>query len=160
MNYYKVDHDPLNMRGSRNIRNTDKADYNCGGYALGTFSWYLPSRTREEYTDIMGHADIGDMDTALTLASEAIVNELPAGQLFRLVWSWNASILPKIMKSLLCASVIMISIFGSWAAIGIGMIRWVDADRLTAMLSMMCGMCGTTAMIPLWFASSEHANKI
>lgn len=77
MNYYKINHDPLNMRGSRNIRNTDKADYNCGGYALGTFSWYLPSRTRKEYTDIMGHADIGDMDTALTLASEAIVAELP-----------------------------------------------------------------------------------
>lgn len=77
MNYYKINHDPLNKRGSRNIRNTDKADYNCGGYALGTFSWYLPSRTREEYTDIMGHADIGDMDVALTLASEAIVNELP-----------------------------------------------------------------------------------
>ena len=77
MNYYKINHDPLNKRGSRNIRNTDKADYNCGGYALGTFSWYLPSRTREEYTDIMGHADIGDMDTALALAAEAIVNELP-----------------------------------------------------------------------------------
>lgn len=77
MNYYKINHDPFNKRGSRNIRNTDKADYNCGGYALGTFSWYLPSRTRKEYTDIMGHADIGDMDTALTLASEAIVAELP-----------------------------------------------------------------------------------
>lgn len=77
MNYYKVDHDPFNKRGSRNVRNTDKADYNCGGYALGTFSWYLPSRTRKEYSDIMGHADIGDMDAALTLASEAIVNELP-----------------------------------------------------------------------------------
>lgn len=77
MNYYKINHDPFNKRGSRNIRNTDKADYNCGGYALGTFSWYLPSRTRKEYTDIMGHADIGDMDTALTLAAEAIVAELP-----------------------------------------------------------------------------------
>lgn len=77
MNYYKINHDPFNKRGSRNIRNTDKADYNCGGYALGTFSWYLPSRTRKEYSDIMGHADIGDMDTALTLAAEAIVNELP-----------------------------------------------------------------------------------
>ena len=77
MNHYKINHDPLNKRGSRNIRNTDKADYNCGGYALGTFSWYLPSRTRKEYTDIMGHADIGDMDTALTLASEAIIDELP-----------------------------------------------------------------------------------
>ena len=78
MNYYKINHDPLNKRGSRNIRNTDKADYNCGGYALGTFSWYLPSRTREEYSDIMGYADIGDMDTALTLAAEAIVSELPS----------------------------------------------------------------------------------
>lgn len=77
MNYYKINHDPFNKRGSRNIRNTDKADYNCGGYALGTFSWYLPSRTRKEYSDIMGYADIGDMDVALTLASEAIVNELP-----------------------------------------------------------------------------------
>lgn len=77
MNYYKINHDPFNKRGSRNIRNTDKADYNCGGYALGTFSWYLPSRTREEYSDIMGHADIGDMDVALTLAAEAIVAELP-----------------------------------------------------------------------------------
>lgn len=77
MNYYKINHDPFNKRGSRNIRNTDKADYNCGGYALGTFSWYLPSHTRKEYSDIMGYADIGDMDTALTLASEAIVNELP-----------------------------------------------------------------------------------
>lgn len=77
MNYYKINYDPLNKRGSRNIRNTDKADYNCGGYALGTFSWYLPSRTREEYSDIMGYADIGDMDVALTLASEAIVAELP-----------------------------------------------------------------------------------
>lgn len=77
MNYYKVDHDPFNMLGSRNIRNTDKADYNCGGYALGTFSWYLPSRTEEEYTDIIGHAETEDWDTALTLAAEAIVNELP-----------------------------------------------------------------------------------
>lgn len=77
MNYYKINHDPFNKRGLRNIRNTDKADYNCGGYALGTFSWYLPSCTRKEYTDIMRHANIGDMDTALTLASETIVNELP-----------------------------------------------------------------------------------
>lgn len=95
MNYYKVDHDPLNMRGSRNIRNTDKADYNCGGYALGTFSWYLPSRTREEYTDIMGHADIGDMDTALTLASEAIVNELPGWSIVPLALVMERKYSPK-----------------------------------------------------------------
>lgn len=89
MNYYKINHDPFNKRGSRNIRNTDKADYNCGGYALGTFSWYLPSHTRKEYSDIMGYADIGDMDTALTLAAEAIVNELP---------SWSVAPLALVME--------------------------------------------------------------
>ena len=95
MNYYKVDHDPLNMLGLRNIRNTDKADYNCGGYALGTFSWYLPSRTREEYTGIMGHADIGDMGTALTLASEAIVTELPGWSVVPLALVMERKYFPK-----------------------------------------------------------------
>ena len=95
MNYYRVNRDPLNTLGSRNIRNTDKADYNCGGYALGTFSWYLPSRTREEYTDIMGHADIGDMDTALTLAAEAIVNELPSWSIVPLALVMERKYFPK-----------------------------------------------------------------
>lgn len=95
MNYYKINHDPLNMLGLRNIRNTDKADYNCGGYALGTFSWYLPSCTREEYTDIMWHADIGDMDTALTLAAEAIVNELPGWSIVPLALVMERKYSPK-----------------------------------------------------------------
>lgn len=32
----------------RNSRNTNLEDYNCGGYALGTFNWYLPY---EDYND-------------------------------------------------------------------------------------------------------------
>ena len=32
--------DPYNKFQSRNVKNTPKGDYNCGGYALGTFSWY------------------------------------------------------------------------------------------------------------------------
>lgn len=39
--------DLFNIRNARNAENTDQFDYNCGGYALGTFSWYLPSRTDE-----------------------------------------------------------------------------------------------------------------
>lgn len=35
--------DELNLNGFRNIRNTDKEFYNCGGYALGTYSWYCPN---------------------------------------------------------------------------------------------------------------------
>lgn len=34
--------DPYNKFQNRNVRNTPKSDYNCGGYALGTFSWYCP----------------------------------------------------------------------------------------------------------------------
>lgn len=33
--------DPFNAMG-RNIYNTEKIQYNCAGYALGTFNWYRP----------------------------------------------------------------------------------------------------------------------
>ena len=34
--------DPFNRNNSRNLKNTSRETYNCAGYALGTFSWYLP----------------------------------------------------------------------------------------------------------------------
>ena len=34
--------DPYNSSNSRNIKNTSKAVYNCGGYALNLFAWYCP----------------------------------------------------------------------------------------------------------------------
>ena len=34
--------DNYNVLKKRNIRNTEKRSYNCGGYALESFSWYLP----------------------------------------------------------------------------------------------------------------------
>ena len=33
--------DYFNLDKKRNSQNTDNWDYNCGGYALGTFSWFL-----------------------------------------------------------------------------------------------------------------------
>lgn len=69
--------DPFNSRGLRNITNTSKRYYNCGGYALGTYSWYWPGRTEEEHDEIMGYAEAEDWDNALELAAEAIVDELP-----------------------------------------------------------------------------------
>lgn len=41
MNAYYLP-DNYNALKKRNIRNTDKINYNCGGYALESFSWYLP----------------------------------------------------------------------------------------------------------------------
>ena len=43
-----IANDPYNMSNTRNIRNIDKAYYNCGGYALNLFSWYCPWEVDEE----------------------------------------------------------------------------------------------------------------
>lgn len=40
--------DFFNLRGLRNADNTDSWDYNCGGFALGTFSWYEPFYFNED----------------------------------------------------------------------------------------------------------------
>ena len=70
--------DPFNTLGLRNINNTVKRQYNCGGYALGTFSWYWPGRTEEEHDKIMEYAEAEDWDNALELAAGAIIRELPS----------------------------------------------------------------------------------
>ena len=44
---YETDYYNFNHRTSRN---TDLEDYNCGGYALGTFNWYLPMSDLSETT--------------------------------------------------------------------------------------------------------------
>ena len=46
-NYYLND-DPFNKNNNRNLRNTPRRHFNCGGYALGTFSWYCPHSPEDE----------------------------------------------------------------------------------------------------------------
>lgn len=36
-----------NVEGGRDVKNTDKSQYNCGGYALGIFNWYCPYGEQE-----------------------------------------------------------------------------------------------------------------
>ena len=48
--YRPIPTDPFNFIRNRNVRNTAKGTYNCGGYALGTFSWYCPHRTEDDST--------------------------------------------------------------------------------------------------------------
>lgn len=66
--FYKHE-DPMNLLRNRNVKNTDKWYYNCGGYALGTFSWYCPHSDKyrgcydtfsEEslFEQVMGHVEI------------------------------------------------------------------------------------------------------
>lgn len=64
--------DGFNIENKRNIRNTHKRGYNCGGYALGIFSWYLPYDNDNEqpyhygmnYDEVMTALEIG-VDTML-----------------------------------------------------------------------------------------------
>ena len=46
---FTFQHDPMNKEG-RNSRNTYLCDYNCGGYALGTFNWFCPYGSYAEDT--------------------------------------------------------------------------------------------------------------
>lgn len=48
--YQPIPTDPFNFLRNRNVRNTEKRVYNCGGYALGTFSWYCPHRREDDCT--------------------------------------------------------------------------------------------------------------
>lgn len=57
--------DGLNIENRRNIKNTNKRTYNCGGYALGTYSWYCPYRDElEDYFTLFDdmYSEIEDED--------------------------------------------------------------------------------------------------
>lgn len=82
--------DWLNVSRTRNYENTDKEDYNCGGYCLNTFSWYSPY---DEYLDDEGYSSLMDYaqdlyfnydfqlgevyDTLLKMAKEKILQDFP-----------------------------------------------------------------------------------
>lgn len=49
MRFYE---DEYNVNGKRNRKNTEREDYNCGGYALQTFSWILPCEDEDECSEL------------------------------------------------------------------------------------------------------------
>lgn len=93
---YRCFEDELNRNNWRNLRNTPKEDYNCGGYALGCFSWYCPhndcdfnymfdsDEEAREKTDYCIECMLNDFPTLRVISSlnEVASNEYPI--LFRL----------------------------------------------------------------------------
>lgn len=66
--------DPTNNLQKRTIKNSHKFNYNCGGYALNTFNWYLPrssdffwsySSNLDEVTDYMVNCMLQDFNGRL-----------------------------------------------------------------------------------------------
>ena len=45
--------DFFNRNHTRNEGNTHYADYNCGGWALKTFSWFVPYRSASDRYDYL-----------------------------------------------------------------------------------------------------------
>nr|DAH81427.1 MAG TPA: hypothetical protein [Caudoviricetes sp.] len=96
MVYHCFGEDKLNHNNKRNLRNTPKLIYNCGGYALGCFSWYCPRETdvfyygfdsheeAREKTDYCVKCMLADFPTLRVIASldEVAPDEYPI--LFRL----------------------------------------------------------------------------
>lgn len=60
--------DLFNANRQRNARNTNRFDYNCGGYALGIFAWYLPSYS----SDVWGCWEDWDDEEMQDITEEAI----------------------------------------------------------------------------------------
>lgn len=72
-----AENDWLNVHKTRNSANTAIADYNCGGYCLGTYSWYNPY---SETYDAEGYEDmvhwVEDMYLDWKISIEEIYDEL------------------------------------------------------------------------------------
>lgn len=66
--------DLFNLSNHRNIKNTPKSWYNCAGYALGTFSWYLPSDNDDLWGDFVEKADYAKITA---IAVEKMLKDFP-----------------------------------------------------------------------------------
>lgn len=57
----KNNEDLFNNERKRNVNNTNKNIYNCGGYALETFSWYVPRDSHGRVNNAMHDDSIQTM---------------------------------------------------------------------------------------------------
>lgn len=69
--WYDKPDDDWNLKNKRNINNTEKGSYNCGGYALGLFNWFCPWEEEDN-----GEIEMGD-DTDLEKMVDYMLKHLP-----------------------------------------------------------------------------------
>ena len=68
--------DYFNERQTRNEENTEKKDYNCGGYALRTFSWYLPYEYDEKNYPFFSNSDLAEYLMDVGYSVEETMDEI------------------------------------------------------------------------------------
>ena len=75
----KYNEDYLNRNNYRNSENTEKSEYNCGGFALNTFNWYKPYEGAFEWRErllIDWAGDYYDQNGKLVEEPRTVVREL------------------------------------------------------------------------------------
>ena len=74
--------DFLNSNKLRNEENTLESSYNCGGYALRTFSWYLPYST--SFVD-------SEQDTNDMLAEQLLFDGFSIKEIYQIILNKNVN---------------------------------------------------------------------
>ena len=78
LNYHSSQEvDPLNVEGNRNVGNTNKYSYNCGGYALECFSWYCPRPENAEFDTYFGFDTIEEALNKTELCVRVMLSDFP-----------------------------------------------------------------------------------
>lgn len=64
--------DTLNLQRRRNYRNTEKYEYNCGGYALENYAWYLPYSEDQRWDMSIYESSEDSDDLAIKMVSHML----------------------------------------------------------------------------------------
>ena len=83
--------DYLNPSHTRNVRNTPITDYNCGGYALGTFSWYRPALKLMDWGDECVSLTPTEVEETYKHCIETILTDFPTMRVIRKVKDLRAN---------------------------------------------------------------------
>lgn len=67
--------DELNLERVRNLRNTIKNRYNCGGYALENFAWYCPYSAKQDSNRKTPFHMANDSDELATMCVDNMIKE-------------------------------------------------------------------------------------
>lgn len=69
--------DPFNTTGCRVLETLDDKTYNCAGFALSTYSWYLPCDSESYFSAMYALRRMVDLQEILDTCVSTILNELP-----------------------------------------------------------------------------------
>ena len=69
--------DELNLFSQRNLRNTPRRSFNCGGFALGCFSWYCPRRRLNTYGSSYSFCSLSEAKRKTGLSVQIMLEDFP-----------------------------------------------------------------------------------